>query len=68
MKVSKHTKDRMVERNITVQEVTTTLQYGRKMVNKWDSNKLTFVDYSLNCYVVVDKDLTTIITVFRKEY
>ena len=67
MRVSRHAKERMMERSITVQQVATVLRYGHRMVNRHDANKLTFVDNQLNVYVVTDKEMSCVITVFKKE-
>ena len=67
MRIAKHARERMNERNITIQQVATVLQYGKRLVNRHDNNKYTFIDNQLNVYVVTDKALTTVITVFKKE-
>ena len=64
MYISKHTKVRMQERNISLQDINTAIQYGNKLVNKWDSNKITIVDNRTRVTVVMDKAMTTVITVF----
>ena len=67
MRITKHAKERMLERSITVSEVAHVLQHGVKLVNRHDSNKFTFVANDINVYAVVDKEMTALITVFRKE-
>ena len=67
MNVSRHAKERMAERNITIQDVATVLQFGKRLVNRHDDTKYTFIDNTLNVYVVTDKALTCVITVFKKE-
>ena len=67
MRVTRHAQERMTERNISGLDVAHVLQHGRKLVNRHDSSKYTFVDNTINVYVVTDKNLTTIITVFKKE-
>ena len=64
MYISKHTKVRMQERNISLQDINTAIQYGNKLVNKWDSNKITIVDNRTRVTVVMDKAMTTVVTVF----
>ena len=54
----------MQERNISLQDINTAIQYGNKLVNKWDSNKITIVDNRTRVTVVMDKAMTTVITVF----
>lgn len=66
MKVSKHFTLRQRERNITDQEVILTVTKGVRLANRTDPNKYTFVSNELGVYVVTDKDLTTLITTFRK--
>ena len=65
MKLSNHTKQRMAERNITSVEVVKTIKTGVRYENKHDNTKWTFINREDNCYVVTDKALTVIITVFR---
>ena len=67
MRVAKHAIERMRERNISALDVAHVLQHGHKMINRHDENKWTFVDNTVNVYVVTDKELTTVITVFKKE-
>ena len=66
MKVSKHFTLRQRERNITDQDVILTVTKGVRLVNRKDPNKYTFVSNELGVYVVTDKDLTTLITTFKK--
>lgn len=66
MRVTAHAQERMAERNIRALDVAHVLRYGKKYVNKHDSNKWTFIDTSLNVYVVTDKAMKTIVTVFQK--
>ena len=67
MRVTQHAQDRMLERNIRALDVAHVLRTGKKYVNRHDNNKYTFIDTALNVYVVTDKAMTTVITVFRKE-
>lgn len=66
MKFTKHATARMKQRNITRGDVSLTVHTGVKMVNKHDSEKLTFVHNSLRVYVVTNKEADTVITVFKK--
>lgn len=67
MRVTTHAQERMLERNIRALDVAHVLRYGSKYVNRHDPSKYTFIDTSLNVYVVTDKAMSTVITVFRKE-
>ena len=66
MRITRHASERMRERNITTAMVNTAIQFGKHMVNKHDSSKITVVDNALNIYVVMDKS-GNVITVFTKE-
>ena len=63
-RVSKHASVRMQERGLTHQDVNTAITYGNKLVNKWDSNKVTIVDNKTRVTVVMDKAMTVVITLF----
>ena len=67
MRVTKHALDRMSERNIRALDVAHVLKSGSRYVNRHDNSKYTFIDTNLNVYVVTDKAMSTVITVFRKE-
>ena len=67
MRVTTHAQYRMLERNIRALDVAHVLRYGKKYENRHDNTKYTFIDTALNVYVVTDKAMTTVITVFRKE-
>jgi len=67
MRVTKHAQERMSERGIRALDVAHVLRYGSKYVNRHDPSKYTFIDTSLNVYVVTDKSMSTVVTVFRKE-
>ena len=67
MRVTKHAVERIKERNIKPADVAYVLEHGKRMVNRHDNNKYTFVNYEMNLYVVTDKAMTAVITVFRKE-
>ena len=68
MRIANHTRTRMAERGITIQDIATCLQYGVRMDNRTDpANKYTYVDNTNKIYVVTDKANTTVITVFHKE-
>ena len=67
MKVSKHAIERIKERNITTAELTTTLRYGKRLVNRTDPSKTTIVlNGKRDVYMVVDKEETILITAFVK--
>jgi len=68
MRISKHCKERMDERGISIHAAANCLQNGKKYINKHDNNKYTFIDKENNVYVVTDKAMTTVITVFRREF
>ena len=67
MRVTNHAQERMLERNIRALDVAHVLTYGKRYENKHDNTKYTFIDTQLNVYVVTDKAMSTVITVFRKE-
>ena len=67
MRITKHASIRMQKRNINMSMVRDIIGNGIRMVNKTDSNKFTFKHKHENLYAVTDKNMSALITVFRKE-
>ena len=67
MRITKHAMERIKERQITNADLVECLKHGKKYENKWDANKWTFVHTGINLYIVTDKDMTVVISAFRKE-
>ena len=68
MRITKHAQSRIKERNVSPNELMDCATKGIRMVNKWDENKITIKSTTSNLYMVVSKDTTVLITVFRKEH
>jgi len=67
MRITKHAKERMRERNISIQDIKTTVTYGKQLVNRTDPNKWTYVlNGKEDLYVVTDATTTVVITVWIK--
>ena len=57
MRITKHAKIRMQERGISMQDINTTLAYGKQLVNRTDANKWTYVlNGKTDLYVVTNKE------------
>ena len=67
MRITKHAMERIHQRGITKEELVECLKNGKRYENKWDAEKWTFVHTGINVYIVTDKDMTAMISVFRKE-
>lgn len=66
MRLSQHFSQRQKERNITDKEVFDAVIKGVRLNNRHDSSKWTFVNNEAGVLVVTDKEMTTLITTFRK--
>ena len=67
MYVSKHAEERIKERGITVQQLTTALRFGKRLVNRNDPNKTTIVlNGAVDVYVVTSKEEDVLITAWVK--
>ena len=64
MRITKHAKQRMLDRNINIPMIREVIGKGIRMVNKTDNSKFTFKHKTEQLYAVTDKDMTTLITVF----
>ena len=67
MKVTKHAMDRFTQRNVTAQEAVECVRDGIRMVNRHNPERFTFKHKTANLFIVTDKAMTTVITMFRKE-
>ena len=67
MRITKHASMRMQDRRISIPMIKEVISKGIRMVNKTDSSKFTFKHRTEQLYVVTDKEMTTLITVFWKE-
>ena len=64
MKITKHAQERIEERNVDINDLAAVLKDGIKMVNKHDSSKWTMKHQTKDLYIVLDQEMTTVITVF----
>ena len=67
MRITKHAKQRMLQRNINVSMIREIIGKGVRMVNKTNKERFTFKHKTEQLYVVTDKNMTALITVFWKE-
>jgi hypothetical protein len=65
MNITKHAKQRMDQRNISVGDVKLAIALGNKLVNRTDSNKWTFAYDAGRLLVVTNKACDTVITAFK---
>ena len=67
MVVTKHAQERIRERNITTQQLTTALRFGKRLVNRNDATKTTIVlNGVVDIYLVTDKEESVLITCWVK--
>ena len=67
MRITKHAKIRMDERNMTHQMIADVIANGTKLVNRTDPNKWTYVwNGPIDLYVVTNKESDVVITVWVK--
>lgn len=65
MRITKHAMSRITERNASVEDMINAITTGKRMPNRNDpENKLTIIDNKSGLYLVTDKNITTLITVF----
>jgi len=65
MNITKHAKQRMNERNISVGDVKLAIALGNKLVNRTDASKWTFAYDAGRLLVVTNKTCDTVITTFK---